>query len=364
MLPRHAAAGQIFSGSLWESPIISDAVISIASADLNQDLNNDIVYLTKKKIIVASLIGEKLTTLSTKVAGTQTEYHRVSAGDWDGDGQAEILVNMMVRDRVVSELYHLEKNKLVLVHDFDSLVMPLVFDDGEALYSQYMYGIWSWASEIQRVDAKTFAKQKKIKIRSGIGNNLISLWSMRAMDGRLVYLQDDNKLEVIDQRGQKYWRSGMTYGGSVDAVEFETKDAMGLSTESRYPIETRFCLDAASATLFVIKNDVYIGSVLGTVPNVKSSQLIGLSWSDAGFQEKWQSGRYDGALSDLQVIDFDQDGLNEILVAFLVHNHGYLDAYSGNQNTVMALLPVPILPLNFKLSVDNGLSGLFSEEEK
>lgn len=95
-----------------------------------------------------------------------------------------------------------------------------------------------------------------------------------------------------------------------------------------------------SEHLYVIKNEGYLKNVIGAVPSVKNAQIVRLDWTGYGFQESWNSPRFDGALTDFQVIDWDGDGFPEILATLLLRDKGYADTLK-NQDTLIVVIDLP-----------------------
>lgn len=91
--------------------------------------------------------------------------------------------------------------------------------------------------------------------------------------------------------------------------------------------------------LYVMRNEGYLKSVVGSVSSIKSAQMIRLEWTGYGFQETWNSPRLDGAISDFTLVDWDGDGKEEILASFLLRDRGYLDTLKKQDSLLIVLKP-------------------------
>ncbi|HBF13412.1 MAG TPA: hypothetical protein DDW49_08540 [Deltaproteobacteria bacterium] len=91
--------------------------------------------------------------------------------------------------------------------------------------------------------------------------------------------------------------------------------------------------------LYLIKNEGYLKNVIGAVPSVKNSQMVRVLWTGYGFQEEWNSPRLDGAISDFTLVDWDGDGREEILAAFLLRDKGYTDTLKKQDSLLLVIQP-------------------------
>jgi hypothetical protein len=331
-------AGDFLLGSSWESGEVKDTVMSFDFNDVNNNHVHDIVYCSRDKIVVSEFGDNQIKPLAQKKAGMKTAFHRVTIGDWDEDGTLEILINGFVRSRAHSWLYRIEGNQFVLEQEFESLIMPLTFTQGERLYSQQMSGKWQWASSLQKLGlqkGKWVKLNDVIKVNRGIGGHAPSLYAAIIFDDSIVTIRDDHKIVMRDKQGKKAWLSSMNYGGSADYIDINATDALGLVKQKRFLIPPR--MRVHQGELMVVKNNSYLNNFVGNVPNVKSSQIVTLAKMRLGFQEKKITSRLPGVITDIKILDLNMDGQPEAMVSFLVKRAGYLDAYAG-YTSVLAVI--------------------------
>jgi len=331
-------------GSLWESGGISGLLLSLDYGDVDGDGVNDIVYVSRGKLALLEFQEKEFKEKLTLKSGNNREFHRVHLGDWDQDGVIEVLVNGFIRDRVYSWLYRVEGKNFVLEQEFDKLLMPLSLGTGQNLYTQSMHGKWQWSDDINVLKLKNGKWQEEktqIRVNRGIGGGARPLFAITAFDGNLISLGGDHKLTVRKPNGKKVWKSSMHYGMAIDYLDIKEKDPLGIKRENRFYIPSRMLVK--DKNLLVIKNDGYLKSIVGTLPNIKSSQLLTLVWTAGGFQELKTTPRLNGAITDIRFIDFDKDGMDELMVSYLMKKSGYFEAYRG-YSTVIAVIPTGLAP--------------------
>lgn len=95
--------------------------------------------------------------------------------------------------------------------------------------------------------------------------------------------------------------------------------------------------DTDNLSIYLVKNEGYLKNVIGAVPSIKNTQMVRLVWSGYGFQEVWNSPRLEGAISDYDLVDWDGDGKEEILAAFLLREGGYVDTLKRQDSLFIVL---------------------------
>ncbi|OVE81359.1 hypothetical protein BVY03_04025 [bacterium K02(2017)] len=329
-----------FKQSLWESEPIPQQILSLAYGKLTHYGLDQIIYCTKNKIVVGEIKAQKLVEYFNLKAPKTQEYHRLSMGDWNQDGNINIIVNGFESGRVFSDLYQFKNQKLILVQSFDNLVMPLKLNGKTELYNQKWFGQGEWEKQAHQMiyNGKRWVSSSNfISVNNGLGRNAFSLFDMVSMGNKLVYFNRDASLLVSDLKGKKIWKSSLNFGGAVDYTKIKHRDPLGLNKDKLYMISPRMAW--ANNQLYVFHNQSYINSVVGTIPQIKTTQFLSLKWKQQdGFQESFRSQTFQGALTDVRSIDFDGDGQQELLVSFIKRKGGYLGPTHKKQSSRIAVL--------------------------
>ncbi|HLD45585.1 MAG TPA: hypothetical protein VJC18_09125 [bacterium] len=315
--------------------------MSFDYADVTGDHVVDIVYVTRHELIVGQFEEKAISQVATKSFGLKTTLHRVNLGDWDQDGVIEMLINGFVRGRAITWLYRVEGGLFVLEQEFDKLILPLQFARGTGLYVQAQQSGWEWSDRLGKMvikNGKWEEESTSYQLQKGIGGGTLPLFSYAAFGNDLVAMTSEQRIWHSDTLGKKLWKSPMSYGSAVDYVDVAEKDILGMQRAGRFFIAPR--LSVNDHRLLLIKNDGYLNSLLGTMPDIKSSELVLLDKTGVGFQEKKVSTRFAGIITDAKFIDFDGDGSAEVMISFLPKKGGYLEGYVGYEG-MMAVLPMP-----------------------
>jgi len=334
-----AFAQRVFQNSLWESQRLKKAITSLAWLTL--DAQPCLVALSHQELTLYRIQGTLLAPLSTLPATRSETFYRVHTVDFDGDAQMDVVINGYAREHVFSHIYSVSAGKLVLRDTLEALVVPLTLHGHTRLYQQLDrgHGVYSRAIQELTYQQNRFVPGVEIPLREGMGGLAESLFQVSGLRDKLVLLTNDQRLRVQDVKGAKLWQGNQFYGGAFDYVEFTSRDALGLSRQTRFFIDPRLSFDSSSGLLAVIRNDGYLKNVVGAVPSMKSGQVMLMEWGGAGLQERLAYPKLDGAVSDVLFADFDGNGTQELVVSFLVRASGYFDSWDGLQSLI-AVLPV------------------------
>lgn len=338
-----ALAGTVFLDAAWQSAEIDGPVYGSTLADVNGDGARDVVTVLRKRAVVHSLaVDGSLMPLVTVAAGVGEDFHRVFAGDFNRDGEIEILLDGFAREKPFARLVAIRGGQQVVTQEFKALVTPLFWQGEERLFSQTMRGRGEWAQFFSLLEWQGTAyqtSQNGIRIAEGVGSNSVSLFAVTGLGDKLAILMDDGFLVVTDASGKKIWRSGLRYGGALDTLSFEDKDPLGMKRVEELPVMPRLGVLRGGSALVVPKNLGFLPAAIGAFSNMRAAQYSVLEWTEGGFQERKASPNYDGAISDVEVVDNDGDGIkNEILLTLWSRKGGVLET-SQPKKSLLTVVP-------------------------
>lgn len=376
--------GAYVPDALWEGELVSGAVLSVAVGDVDGDGRGNLVVLDEQKAVVYASL-DVLGALATLTAKKHRQFHRVWVADVDGDGIAEVLINGFQNDSIFSTLYRVQDGDFKLWQDFYGKIvipwgnspptsLPYTQRGGDDLLSQDQKGRWAWSQVLSGLhwNKDQFEETQKLRLKNGVGWQRVSLFDVAGLEGHLVINRNDGTLELAKD-GKALWRSGMKYGGAVDAIKFNSRDPMGIVREERFGIAPRLLartvvekimpitkaipdlphknrktslpeevpqpvLMPRGSELIAVRNDGFLEGVIGKFARMKSAEIVQLEWTGKILHEKQVSRRFDGAISDMAVLDFDGDGLkNEILVSFWVRQGGMLETMAPKKSVLAVI---------------------------
>lgn len=315
--------------ALWESKPLPGAIMAIAVGDVDGDGEDELVTVDERNVSVFSVQkplvytvettaealplfsyeNTALQPIATKKIDKKTAFFRIHVGDWDHDEISEILLTGFQMGRGYSVLYQLKDGELKKTKEFSEAVLPV----GLELRTQSVYP-------------------------SGDLSTGPDLFSAHFILEQIVILSPDNHLQLYKGK-KRLWKSSLTYGGAVGFVPFKHKDALGLNQTRHFSIQPRIV--SHDSDVYLVKNEAYLDAVIGTVPRVKTAQLVVMGLTESTLTEKHVSPRYQGAITDLALIDWDGDGNKEVIFSFLINQFGYLTKDKG-YNSVLAIVSLTI----------------------
>jgi hypothetical protein len=334
-------AQKVFPDSVWESAVIRDPVLGFAYGDANHDFSDDLVTVLAGKIVVSSFVPDGYPVPNEYNAGAGETFHRVWLID-DGTGTQDILINGFVGGRVFSKMLRLNGREFTLRFNKDSLVVPLFIGGTWRLCEQIQFGARSWSNEVHYVDLKNgiLTSTGFFTLGQGLSGVAPSLLATAGMGDAVVVWDDSGKIWIQNLNGKTTWKSGLSYGGSVDYVDVADRSLIGLNDLTRTLLPVRMAYEGTSRKLITAKNEGTLKSVVGAVPIIKSAQVVTLALGSAGFQETRVSPSFNGAITDIQLVDFDHDGAPEMMVSFLIHKGGSLDSLT-RQSSLLVVWEIP-----------------------
>lgn len=311
---------------LWQSPVISGEGMNADICDIQGDGIQDLIVAEGNQIIVREAFGSSKVLLQKKILGVD-HFHRVSCGNWEGNGYKQILAVGSIRGEFITYLLEFDGTKIRKKKSWNKVVLAWK-DNRIASQETRGRGAWSHYVEIDSWSGKKLKTEKRYKITSGIGPLSKSLFHLKPypdIDNQFLYLKNNGKLSLMDQNGKILNQSSMKYGGYVDSMSLSLKDPLGIQKNFEISLHPRFDVSLDNK-IIIGKNEGTFLSKIGKVNQVKYSQLFLLKHADAGFEEDFQSQRFNEAIADVQWVDFDQDGFkNEILVVFVRDQFGKME---------------------------------------
>ena len=296
ILTSRARAESIFPQSEWESPPLPHTIVSAASGDVNGDGQSDIVFSTSQGVFLTTATTPADSKKIIESHGLE-EFHRVHAGGFRHDGGADILVNGFIQNQAFSELWQWHQGKWQSVQRFPAIVMPRYWHGATVLFEQKLRGRGAFAEDITALQwngKKFVATPDHVPLNRGVGPANLNLFQVVGMGDKMALILPSGHIAVVDAQGKTLWRSGVKYGGSVDHLNYASKDPLGLQTESVLALMPRMMYDNITNRIYVIKN----AGILS-----QTAQYFVLSWTAGGLQEGFVSRRFDGTIVDLNTAD-------------------------------------------------------------
>lgn len=362
-----------YPSSIWSSERIPENLIGIKAGYFGENREILLAGLTPKRLILFKVEGDQLVEKASFKGGPRDEWIKLSLTDLEGDGIDEILVSGFYGENIQSLIIKFENNKLIKIGNLDYYLSSITLNNEKIVAGQKRLGGDDFTGPVFKMkwNGKALEKGEEIFLSSGLSGESMSLYAIQGVqlveDQRgFVHLSPSGKLVYFQEMAGKYkrqWTSGGEYGGAVTYLDRPIRNATNEVVERRFFIPLSFQTDQSAGrivvnrppipfitpqtffpnqtqALHVIKNEGYLKNVLGAVPSIKNSQIVRLTWTGYGFQEDWNSPRFDGAISDFDLVDWDGNGDLEVLAILLLRDKGYVDTLK-KQDSLLIVIDVP-----------------------
>ncbi len=376
----HAAT---LPGSLWTSDRVSEPLIGIAVAPTVDSSWQSIITLGQETLSIYRYSDEKSSKVLEYKKNSGEEWIKLTTFDVDQDGLDEAIISGFYHERVVSKVVSFKEGRAQVLLEMPYYVTRYQWGDRSILAAQKRHGNDDFSGHIYeiKISGSDYALGQDLNIVKGLRIQVPPLYSIQAFQTGYLYLDSVGTLHYYEGTPfAKRWSSSQNYGGHAFYLDRQVKGILNDLQKERFfvplsfrPLEaypvlnartfnpdatcpdpTVSCVPAPQShvltkkyeepsadqkAVYLVKNEGYLNNVIGAVPSVKSSQIIKLAWTGFGFQEVWSSPRYDGAITDLALVDWDGDKKEEIAFTLLLRDRGYADTLKKQDSLIVVVKP-------------------------
>ncbi len=362
-----------YPSSIWSSDRLHGTLIGVKWGHVLAVDENNIVTLSDHHLIIYRLEENQLTQELDYQEKNSDNWIKLSLFDVDGNGTDEIIVTALGNRGVHSQVFQIVDSKLKKLTTTSLYLGVISWEDKKIIVAQKKLGGDDFSGPFIQMewDGKKLISKGKTHLPGGLSGESMSLYSVNGTHlGKkegFLYLHPEGTLYYYEEVGngkyRKVWSSGESYGGAVDYLNIPIKNPLNevvrksflvpVSFETYQPSVTtvtdpnntnepsnNFPLGESPIETYLVKNSGYLKEVTGAVPSIKNAQFVRLVWTGYGFQENWNSPRLDGAITDFQLVDWDNDGKPEILASLLLRDQGYIDTLK-KQDSILIVIKVP-----------------------
>lgn len=334
--------GRLFPESIVETNSLPESLVSAQIGDLDGDGQDEVITVSASHLQILRLdAAGRLQKLAEHKSPKNRSLHRIWLADVDEIPHTlEILVAVFQGAQVHTEVFQFVEAKLHIKQSLQSLVIAHKLQGLATLWGQDLHSGWRWSHQIQTIKSGSLLRvANRTPFFAGVGTAVPSLLALASLDEGFALLEGDGRLNILDSKGKGVWRSGMTYGGAYDYAQTLERDGLGISRENRFFIPPRLVYDSLAKRLYAVHNEGYVKNVIGAIPAMKWAQVSTLGLEGQRLNEIATLPRVDGAITDLQLLDFNLDGVQDLLITVLLRKLGMLDSLR-DQESVLVVLPV------------------------
>ena len=285
---------------------VNMAVMAFDMGDLDGDREAELVILGRKRLLVYQRRGESFVLRDSLKAGFGEDFLKVSVGDTDNDGMAEIYLvsryGIRARSTVLEWAGGFKRldrrtGHIQVVKDAGGSKSLLLFQDSKV--GEFLSGrIYVMDYD----DDGELAKRRKLPELKGVQFYTLASFDLdRDGDPEFLGLGKHSRLYVWDKEGDVLWSSGKEIGGTNNAIRLGEAPPMELppriSFNSRLAITD---IDGdGSKEILAIKNIPLIAH-LRNFKVYKKSNLIAYRIEGTSLYPAWTSREIDYCLTDMQ----------------------------------------------------------------
>jgi len=282
------------------------AVMAFDMGDLDGDGQAELVILGRKKLLVYGKKAESFPLIDSLKPSFGEDFLKVSVGDVDNNGRAEIYLvsryGVRARSTVLEwaeKFTRLDRRTghMQAVKDPDGSALVLLFQDSRV--DEFFSG---------RIYYMNYDKEGKVtkgerlpKLR-GVQLNTLALFDLdRDGDPEFLGLGEDSRLHVWDKGGNTLWSGDKRLGGTNNAIRLGS--AHPDDAPPRIPFNSRLLITDidgdGNREILAIKNIPLVEHLLDFKVFTKSN-LIAYRVEGTSLFPAWTTGDIDYCLTDMQ----------------------------------------------------------------
>jgi TolB-like protein len=313
-----AAVGEDFEeGGVQKVQGFRVQIVSLDAGDVDGDGKDELVFVDNSKIYVYKWREKALALFKTIEGGWSAEYIHVSVADLDRNGRAEIYVSSLASNSVSALILEWEGNAFREIVKGERWLLNVteVPGQGKTLVGQRRAVGGRFRGKVQflkregnglvavgPVDLPRQANVFNFAIADLLGNGSKST----------VLLDSSDYLRLYDSGKEVIWKSDDYYGGSITSIETDIeKNYVFISV----PIYITDVDKDGKKEVMICKNHASTGRWTRRFRTYSSGSIHFLVADSAGLSVKWTTRKASGPIVGYKVVDVDDDGLQELVVA-------------------------------------------------
>ena len=313
------------SRTFWKSRNFKTLITGLAVADVNNDGQREIIVVSKKLVSIYQVQNKRLVKFG-EVAKTRNSTHiSVDAADINGNGTPEIFVTSLGPNRATVASFVLEYTgsdyKMISKGNNWYYRVVQTNDRGAVLLGQRQRmadeSIFHGAIHEMSWQGDRLAPGRQL-LKGGKANLMGLAYGdiTHGGQGTIVAYSDWDRIRVYTVGGEMIWEDGERSGGN--AIGFTLpKIEPGHENIQFFPlrIRTTDINRDGKPEILLVRHAELAKSMLKNFRSFSKGQVESMVWDHLGLITQWKTQTFGGRASDFVVGDFDNDGLDELIIA-------------------------------------------------
>jgi hypothetical protein len=282
-------------------------IVSLDTGDLNGDGRHEIVLLARDRLMVASRDEDTMTLRSQMNVSPGEEFLRVSVGDINRDGRAEIYLVRFYGHRAQT-----------LVLEWDGEFRTLAKQPGhlnvvknERMGTRFLVFQGSRMNRLYTGDiflaelgpGNTLTQKQVLPLEGAQIYTLATADLNRSGHAEILGLDQSNRLNIWDINGKSLWRGNQELGGSNNMIEIGDRPAPGddpplVEINGRIVVAD---IDGDGIEEVIATRNIASFGMLDRLRVYKTSKLIAYKAEGLNLERAWSTREIRYAMADIQV---------------------------------------------------------------
>lgn len=321
-------AGGFDLAGMWRSAILPFALIDLTFGDLDGDGKIEAVMIGKNRIYIGRYVQDKFEIVKEIPGDRWDNFIAVDVADIHGTGRPQIFVTNYRTDGLNSLTLAWEQGEYKKI----AKNIPYYFrvhqlpGRGPVLLGQKTYGEQPFDSGIQVLSWKAgnYTSVESLTVPEGLNvYNFVFLDGFKNGAPKILYLNTNNRLNVLSDKGKREYLSSEFYGGTINHVTSRkeinpyTTTIMDEQKEMEY-IPARLVVDSGLTSgkkeIILNRNKGSFFNLLSRYRSYNSGEILSLSLDGGGMKENWRTQTIPDYIANYGVADFKNNGQKQLIV--------------------------------------------------
>ena len=303
-------------------------ICGLALGDVDGDDKIETVILSKQKVLILRNENGHFTKIKEISGRKNQKFVSVDVADIKKDGREEIFITCVntISRSLDSFVLEFDGNDFKTVAKGENWYFrvhktpdntPVLLGQKRGISDLFLPGVYQLTWSNNNYESKDKISLPKAITIFGFATGDV----MNDGSQAIVTFEEDDRLRIFSQDGEKIWKSDERYGGSKNFL-LKTPD----SDKHIFLPQRVFITDLdrdGNYEVTLVKNHSTTGYLFRRSIVYSGAQIVSLFWDGLGLGLSWSTRKVSGYFSDFAIGDIDNDGKPEI-AATVQSNQGSL----------------------------------------